>query len=157
MIGISPLIATVILILLTLTIAALIGPWMYRLAVDVTTDVKNDTDLQIICQGLAYDFDTSYASNGINWSSNANSLRVKVINTGTINIYNFSFEVRYNTTQIAYFDATQASQRTSSNVLKPQQTAIIQAANTSTLVTGILNNVKILNMVCPLTSISQNV
>ena len=153
--GIDPIIATVILVLLVVSIAAIVGPWIYDLATSTTGKQKNETDLFLLCQNTAYDFDTNYANNGVNWSDSANSLKVKIINTGSINLYDFSFEALINTTVIRYFNTTSSTQKAKANPLKPQQSAIIQAENTSIIVGGTLNEVRILNGVCLTVSIRQ--
>ena len=153
--GIDPIIATVMLVLLVVSIAAVVGPWIYNLATDTTDRQKNKTEEFLVCQNTAYDFDTNYVNNGVNWSDSANSLKVRIINTGSINLYDFSFEALINNSVIQYFNTTTSTQKTKANSLKPQQSAIIQAQNTSIIVGGTLNEVRVLNGVCPTVSIKQ--
>jgi len=155
--GISPIIATVMLILIVTVIAATVGPWMLNLARDTTNQTSTDTDTALRCQNTAYDFDTDYATNGINWTPSQSELKVKITNTGTINVHNFSFEITVNTTIINIYNLTDATQRTSETPLKPGQSAILEADSVSGLVGSTLNSVKVLNEVCPSLYVEQDV
>ncbi len=153
--GISPIISVVILIVVIFSIAATVGPWMYNIVTTTTNQTSTDVDMQLLCQNTAYDFDTDYATFGVNWSESSNILTVKIINTGTINLYNFSFEIILNSTIIRYFNATVDTQKTTANPLKPGQTTMVEAYNTTVIVGSTLNEVKILNEVCPSVYINQ--
>ena len=155
--GISPIISVVILIAVIFSIAAVIGPWMYDIAKSTTNQTGTDINTQLTCQNTAYDFDTDYAIFGINWSESNNKLTAKITNTGTINLYNFSFEILLNSTVIKYFNVNTDTQKTKANPLKPGQTAILEADNTTSLIGSTLNEVKILNEVCPSVYINQEI
>jgi FlaG/FlaF family flagellin (archaellin) len=154
--GISPLISVVILISVVFVIAALVSPWMFELVRDVTDHTRNDTDTGLMCNNAAYDFDTSYATYGARWffTTVNNTLNVKIRNTGTINLYNFSFELTFNDTVIEYYSATASTQRAASNPLKPGQAGIINASLTKD-VNDTLTDIKVLNIVCPSIYASQ--
>jgi len=149
LLGISPIISAVLLIAVIFTISAFVSPWIFNLARDVTNQTQTDTQTDIKCNNAAYDFQTSYGENGVEWhfSTVNNTLGAKIRNTGTINLYNFSFELTFNETIIEYFDAKAESQRTSANPLKPGQTAFLNASFTKD-VNDTLTEIKILNVVC---------
>lgn len=147
--GISPIIATAIIVVLVIAMASLVGPWMMDLANTVTTNVENETVSDIACNYAAYDFDTDYATYGVNWSSTLRTLYAQIKNTGTQNLYSFSFEVKMNGTIIQNFDPTTATDKTGSNPLRPGQTTLLNASITISLDNTTINTVKITSTVCP--------
>jgi outer membrane receptor protein involved in Fe transport len=147
--GVSPLIATTAIIVLVFVIAALVGPWMYQLASDITQTTGNETTHQIECNYAGYDLDSNYATNGVNWTPALGTLYAQVKNTGTRNLYGFSFEVKMNTTIIQTFSPTTITARTESNPLKPGQTALFNASITMGLANTTVNSVKIISSACP--------
>lgn len=152
--AISPLISAVMLIVITFAISAIVSPWMTDLTRDVANETSDTVTRQISCQSTAYDFDTSFASNGINASTTgtANKIDAKIVNTGTVNLYGFSIEIEIdsNTTglQITQLAINDTYQKTAAQPLKPGQGAILKA-NISGSISGTLREVKILNSVCP--------
>lgn len=156
--GISPIMATVMLILIATAIAAIVGPWMIDLARTSSNQTTNDQEMELRCQNTAYDFDTNFGTNGINWSASDSLLQAKIVNTGTQNLYNFTFEVISNSTIISYFNVTDATQKIKENPLKPGQTVILHADNIGSIVGDTLNSVKILNeFVCPKVYVEQDI
>lgn len=156
MLGISPIISTVLLIVVVFSVAAVFSPWIINLVMDTSNQTGTSTTTGIKCREAAYDFDTSYGVYGASWSFSTenNTLGVKIKNTGTITLHNFSFELIINDTIIEYFYPTQATQRTSNNPLKPGHTAFINASLTKD-VNDTLTSVKVLNVVCPDVYVSQ--
>jgi flagellin-like protein len=155
--GISPIISTVILMVVVFSIAAAVSPWIIKLVTDTSKSTTNQTTTGIKCREAAYDFDTSYGTYGVSWSFSTanNTLGAKIKNTGTVTLYNFSFELTFNETVIEYFYATEGTQRTSANPLKPSHSAFINASITKD-VNDTLTNVKILNIVCTDAYVAQN-
>jgi len=155
--GISPIISTVILMVVVFSIAAVVSPWIIRLVTDTSTTTTNQTATGIKCREAAFDFDTGYGTYGVSWSFSTvnNTLGAKIRNTGTVTLYNFSFELTFNDTVIEYFDATAGTQRTSANPLKPGQSAFLNASLTKD-VNETLTSVKILNAVCADVYVAQN-
>ena len=147
--GISPIISTVILIIVVFSIAAAVSPWLIGLVTDTSNQTEDDVETEIKCRDAGYDFDTSYGIFGVSWSFSTenNTLGTRIKNTGTTTLYNFSFELTFNDTIIEYYDATGSTQRTSANPLKPGHTAFINASFTKD-VNDTLTNVKVLNKVC---------
>ncbi len=152
--GVSPLISMVILIAVIFGIAAFIAPWMYTTVTTITNETTSTTDTELQCQNTAYDFDTNYATFGVDWNftGSDDSLSAKVINTGNVNLYNFSFELELNRTignpRIEYLEVNGTTQRTPMNPLKPGQSVILEAAMYGDL-DGTLTKLKIINPVCP--------
>jgi len=156
--GISPLISTVILVGITLTIATFVVPWAFELATSTANTTATEADVQIRCQNAAYDFDSSYGTYGISWNfsgtGGADSLSVKIINTGTVNLYNFSVELFTNTSEIFEFTINSTYQKTASNPLKPGRSAILYGL-VNTDINGTIYKLRILNDVCQHIAIEQ--
>lgn len=157
--GVSPLISTIIVIGIVFTIASFIVPWAYDLAVSTSNTTATEADLQIKCQNAGYDFDTSYgtygASSNFTGTSGADTFSVKIKNTGTINMYNFSVEIAVNTSEIFEFTINSTYQKTASNPLKPGTTAVLHAV-VSTDINGTLATVSVLNDVCKHINVKQD-
>lgn len=153
--GVSPIISSVILILIVISLATVIAPWAYNLVTNTTKNIDPTSDIE--CQNAAFDFITSYGTYGVMWNftDQGHNLNVSIRNTGTISLYNFYFEIRHNTTNITHWSATSGSQKTSSNPLKPSESCILVADITQDL-NGTLNEVTILNDVCPGVSITND-
>ncbi len=164
--GVSPLISTVLLILIVLLLATTIGPWMLDLAKKTSTGINRDINQDLVCRQTSYDFDSDYGNSGVSWdfSSTNKTVSAKIVNTGMQNLYNFSFQLVFQTVEgserilsYPYVNITQDTQKTASNPLKPGEEWVLEAD-----VTGIGNNwtlskVRVINAVCPKISISLNV
>lgn len=150
--GISPIIATAAMVVLVFVLASLVGPWMLDLARTVTTTTENETTKEMECNYAGYDFDTDYATNGVNWSSALKTIYAQIKNTGTQNLYDFSFEVKMNGTSIRNFDPTTSTDKTESDPLRPGRTALLNASITINLANTTINSVKIVNSICPSTA-----
>lgn len=150
--GISETISFVILVGLALTLAALIGPWVYRMATDRASASDNQTTTTIKCGEAGYDFVSSYGTSGVIWNSTANALWAKIKNTGNTMLYDFSFEVNINSTSITSYQATAGTRKSSSNPLRPGESIIIKADITDNLNSSTVNSVKVLNSICPQSS-----
>ena len=158
--ALSPLISTVLLIAIVFGIAAVISPWLFNLTDEVTTDTGTRIRSQITCQSTSYDFDTSYATFGVNAtiSDTEDSIQVKIVNTGTINLHTFSLEIEIASPdgfQLLQFGINETSQKTKALPLKPGQSALLKANLTQDL-NGTLESVKVLNIVCPTVFVSQD-
>ena len=158
--GLSPLISTVIIIGIVLAIATFIAPWAFELATSTANTTATETENQIKCQNAGYDFDTSYGTYGANWNfsetGGEDTLSVKISNTGTINLYNFSVEVETNTSEIFDFAINNTYQKTASSPLKPGQSTILHAM-INVDINGTLTRVRVLNDVCKHISVKQGV
>lgn len=150
--GISPLIATAIIISLVFALGAIIAPFTFQLATTTTNETTTTVTETLKCRNMAYDFETSFGIDGVNWnfSGSTTLVEVRIMNTGTINVHDFSFEILLNSTnglEIKHYDTNSSFQKTSSSPLKPSQSAILRAAIPDDL-NGTLKEVKILNQVC---------
>lgn len=158
--GISPLISAVLLIAIIFSLATIISPWLLGLSNDVTNQTTTSVNNQIECQSAAYDFDNDFASGGVdhNFSGSGDEeyLKAKIINTGTISLWDFSFEIEINETLIKHFDINDTTQKTAALPLKPGQSVILRANLTENL-NNSLTQVRVLNGVCPANAIKKEI
>ncbi|UCD03097.1 MAG: hypothetical protein JSV63_00465 [Candidatus Aenigmatarchaeota archaeon] len=159
--ALSPIVSVVILIVLSLTIASLVAPWIYDLVLTTANETGISTEQQVRCRQAGLDFDSSYGNYGIkyNFSLNVSAnesdwIRVRVVNTGNVNLYDISFEVLIeNATHenIIHYDATDSSQFTSSYPLRPGSSSLLTANISEDWNESIalLKEVKVINSVCP--------
>jgi FlaG/FlaF family flagellin (archaellin) len=163
--GVSPMISTILLIGIVVLMAAVIGPWTLNLALQASQNAGNEANQEMICRATSYAFDTDYGSSGVAWSfSETNgTLSVKIINTGTQNLYNFSLELTMQTptdTKIIVYpeiNVTEDSQRTKANPLKPGYDWILDSDVAGINSTWLLTKVKVINDVCPRVSPSVDI
>ncbi|RLJ05846.1 MAG: hypothetical protein DRP18_02180 [Candidatus Aenigmatarchaeota archaeon] len=155
--GISPLIAAIILIGIVVAVGGMLGPWIYRLTFSSGKNLYNQTQNQIFCNNMAYDFEYDYGIYGIHWNfdiPDGDWLAAKITNTGTVNVYDFFFELELDTPsgiEIKHFDPKEETQKTRANPLKPGETAVIEANITEDLPSGedTLKRAKLMNRLCP--------
>jgi len=90
--GISPLVATVMLIAITLAVSALLGSW-FTSTIRVETEIIGENAAkQINCSSAILDIVD------IICSSSNQSLKIALANQGNIELYNFSVLVKMNNT-----------------------------------------------------------
>lgn len=155
--GISPMISAVILILIVIAMGAVVGPWVLNLATEVSGGAGETAQQQLICQQTAYDFDSDYGKGGVDWNftGTTGTITAKIINTGSQNLYNFSFELTFQTPSgeklIIYpeVNVTDDTQRTITNPLKPGNSHMLMGEIANINDTWSLFKVKVLNIVCP--------
>jgi FlaG/FlaF family flagellin (archaellin) len=145
--AVSQMISTVMIVVIVIALSAMISPWAFEMARQQANQTQDYANQQIKCQNTAYDFDTNYGTNGVNWTSTGtnDNLTVKIVNTGYQNLYNFSFEIVINGTAILRPNVTSATQKTSASPLLPGQSTFL---NATTNISGTLSEVKVLNIVC---------
>jgi flagellin-like protein len=159
--GISPIVSVVVLIVISLSIASLVAPWMYELVLTTANETGTSAQQQVRCRSAGLDFDSDYGYYGVqsNFSLNVSAnesdwIKARIVNTGNINLYGFTFEVLIeNGTEehIMHYDATDSSQQLPSDPLRPSMSAIITANITEDWneTIAVLREVRILNPVCP--------
>ncbi|NIP40946.1 MAG: hypothetical protein GTN39_05520 [Candidatus Aenigmarchaeota archaeon] len=155
--GISPMIAAVILILIVIAMGAVVGPWVLNLASEAAGGAGGTAQQQLICQKTAYDFDSDYGNSGVDWNFTGTNgtVTAKIMNTGSQNLYNFSFELTMQTSLgeklIVYpeINVTEETQRSATNPVKPGSSHILNGEIVNINDTWSLLKVKVLNVVCP--------
>jgi FlaG/FlaF family flagellin (archaellin) len=155
--GISEMISIIILIGVVVVMAVVVGPWAMKLASKTAEGTEENVNQELICRGVAYAFDTDYGVSGVLWNftDTKGTISAKIINTGTQNLYNFSFELTMQTEtgirMIIYpeVNVTAETQRTKNNPLKPGYEWILEADVENINSTWSLLKVKVINDVCP--------
>ncbi len=155
--GVSPIISVVILILIVISMAAVVGPWILELAGETAGGAGGSATQQIICQRTAYDFDSNYGTSGVDWNFTGTNgtITAKIVNTGSQNLYNFSFELTMQTPSgeklIVYpeVNITGGTQKSKTDPLKPGSSHILYGEISNINDTWSLTRVKIINVVCP--------
>jgi hypothetical protein len=155
--ALSPLISGIIIVVLSISLASAVAPWMYELVMTTTNETGSSTAQQVKCRSAGMDFDSGYGDYGVEWNFTGNGtdwLKAKVINTGNIDLYGFSFEltvISASSQEILHFDATPTTMMTASDPLKAPRSAIIEADITGDINSSVysLLQVKVLNAACP--------
>jgi hypothetical protein len=144
--GIDTLIGAIVLIGLSVSIAAMVAPALYSMAAN-----PNPGPDQAACRSTAYGFDSSYGTYGVNYSLSPPYLKARVVNTGSMDVHGFFFELvveESGARRSYFFEPTEESQRTVSNQLRVGREATVEA-NITEAVTGTLKAVRLLNRPCP--------
>lgn len=114
--GISPLLATVILIALTLAVAALLGSWFTSVTRMQTGIIEEDIRKQVNCTSALLDI------SDITCSNDTQRIQVTITNLGNdIELYNFSTLVTLNNT----FYLNNTGGPNSTDPLNPGEQAIL--------------------------------
>ncbi len=122
--GIATLIAFIILVAITFTIAAMINPWLFR---TITNEGESLNDNQFVCRNVQYSFIRAYGTEGMDFSlcTEPRYVRARIKNYGSMDLYNFSFVLVFNESVIK-IPVTQETQSTDSNPLRPQEERLIE-------------------------------
>jgi flagellin-like protein len=88
--GISPLVATVLLIAFTVSIAGIISAWLTSFARTTTSTVSEESERQLLC------LHASLSLRSATYSSSSNSLIGVLENSGEVPIGNISLQIIYN-------------------------------------------------------------
>jgi flagellin-like protein len=119
--GISPFIATVLIIAFTIGIGMLLGPWIYKLTQSQTQTIGKESESRLECSygGIRIDDSTIKCS----FTGNPDFLNFTIENTGTINLYNFTCEIYQNGQIYEYGVNNSINNQTFTSVspLKPAQ------------------------------------
>ncbi len=161
--GVSPIISTVLLILIAISIAAFVAPWSMNLATTTSNASATNAMNQIDCQNTFYDFSTDYGNyDGVNItviSGKISEFKAKIENTGTRNVYGFSFQLS-NNTDIFNCVVTSATQKSASDPLRPGEECIIDAllaGECASIGGDTITKVKVINSVCSRNSPSLDI
>jgi len=119
--GISPFIATVLIISFTIGAGALLGPWIYSLTKSHADTVGGETETRLNCQygGIRIDDESIKCS----FTDTPDFLNFTIENTGTVNLYDFTCEIYLNGVIYEYGVNNSMNNQTftSSSPLRPAQ------------------------------------
>lgn len=113
--ALSPLMATVMLIALTLTVAALLGSWFTTMTKTQTSTIEESAKTQINCTSAILDIVD------VTCSASEEKLKVVIHNLGDIELYDFSTYALINNT--GYTNSTGGPNST--NLLNPGEQYIL--------------------------------
>ena len=133
--AVSPLIAAILLIGITMTLAAILSPWINDLIERSSNQTNEKVNKEIYCREMSYDFVSEYGNYGIEWdfSGTSDYLRAKIKNYGTVSVYGISFELELSDYSIVRFHATEDSRKTFTQPLRPGDSSVIEADITQDL------------------------
>lgn len=141
--GISPLLATVILIALTLSVAALLGSWFTTVTRTQTGIIEEDITRQINCTSAFLEISDVICSN------DTQKIQVTITNMGyDVSLYNFSTLVTLNNT--FYLNSTGGPNSTSQ--LNPGEQTILEyfCSRTQYCIDDVVvTKVRVSSYVCP--------
>jgi flagellin-like protein len=140
--GLSPLIATVMLIAITLGVSALLGSWFTSITKTQTEIIEEIATKQINCTGALLSIVD------IVCSSTDQQLRVAISNLGDIEMYNFSILAKVNNT---FYD-NKTGGPSITDPLNPGEQAILTYYCSNTLYcvgNATLENLRVSPMNCP--------
>ena len=113
--GISPLLATVVLVALTISVAALLGSWFASTARMQTEMIEEDIKPLVNCSSALIDISDVLCSNA------TQKIQIAVVNLGDIELYDFSVVVTVNNT----FYQNNTGGPNSTDPLNPGEQAIL--------------------------------
>ena len=148
--GLSPLLATVMLIALTLSVVGLIGSWFVSMSRSQMEEIEEGGEKQIECTNALLDIVSVICSN------NTEELKIGVNNIGQINLYDFSTFVEVNNT----FYQNSTGGPNSTNVLGPgEQSILIYHCDNSLYCAGgaTVGKVRISPGNCPQVYVEKNI
>jgi len=143
--GISPVIASVLLIGITVAVGVMLSSWVTHW-VDVRTQQASSACVT----------STNYKVDSVTFSYATNNMTIVVTNHGSIDLYGFSVELM-NGTEVSLYNSSDSRFRISPNItqanpLRQQRTAVISLDmggdyESSLAITA--DRIKILNSACP--------
>ena len=140
--GVSPLIATVLLVAMTITLAVVVVPWAINFAQTSMDTVKHQGEEKVNCIEAGLNFQSSDV--GYNSLSNPSSINVTISNTGLVGLYDFRFQFKLGDTYSGLYSPT--TQFNSSSKVLPQQKVTLNASMPQ--LTGILKSVRVISNYC---------
>lgn len=142
--GITALITFIILVAITFAIAAMMNPWLFRTITDEGEDIGDDSN-RFACRNVQYSFMRAYGTEGMDFSlcTEPRYVRARIKNYGSMDLYDFSFILVFNDTEIT-IPVTQESQSTESDPLRPQEERLIEGIPEE-CITDPPNEIRIIN------------
>ena len=150
--GISPVIASVLLIGITVAVGVMLSSWITHWIGTRTQDISG-----------ACATSTNYRIDSVRFQTSANNMTIMLTNLGTVELYGFSVQVM-NATDVLVYNSSDTKFKISPNItqgspLKQQRSAIIVVSMTGDYDSGLgrtTDQVKILNSACPAYSAEIN-
>jgi flagellin-like protein len=143
--GISPVIASVLLIGITVAIGVMMSSWITHWIGNKTQDISS-----------ACATSTNYKIDSVSYSLSAETMTIEITNIGNVDVYGFGVQVM-NGTDVMFYNSTDTKFKISPNItqsgpLKQQRSAIIILSMDTDYESGLgrsLDIIKVLNGACP--------
>ncbi|MBI3413204.1 MAG: hypothetical protein HY051_03935 [Candidatus Aenigmarchaeota archaeon] len=140
--GVSPLIATVLLVASTITLAIVVVPWAINFAQNQITVITNQGEEKVNCIEAGLNFQA--ADIGYNTLTNPSAVNVTISNTGLVGLYDFRFQFKLGDTYSGLYSPT--TQYNSSSKVSPQQKVTLNASIPQ--LSGTLKAVRVISNYC---------
>lgn len=140
--GVSPLIATVLLVATTITLSIIIVPWAIDFAQTQIGTVTTQGEEKVNCIEAGINFQGSDV--GYNSLTNPSVINVTIANTGLVGLYDFRFQFKLGDTYTGLYSPT--TQYNASSKVSPQQKVTLNASISQ--LSGTLKAVRIISNYC---------
>lgn len=140
--GVSPLIATVLLVAMTTTLAIVIVPWAIDFAQTQIITVSNQGEEKVNCIESGLNFQA--ADVGYDSLTNPARINVTITNTGLVGLYDFRLQFKLGDTYSGLYSPT--TQYNASSKVSPQQKVTLNASIPQ--LTGTLKTVRVISNYC---------
>lgn len=140
--GVSPLIATVLLVAATVTLAIVVVPWSIDFAQTQMATVTNQGEEKVNCIEAGLNFKA--ADVGYNSLTNPSMINVTISNSGLVGLYDFRLQFKLGDTYSGLYSPT--TQYNSSSKVSPQQKVTLNASIPQ--LSGTLKTVRVISNYC---------
>lgn len=149
--ALEPIISAVLLVSIVLVVSAAVSIWYIGFVNKTVKGEEARITESIECGHAGIDFDSS-KDGGIRWDFSGpkagDYLDVWLSNTGSVNLYGFSFEVLAEQSgSLEIFVLNPENDATIANPLKPGQSRLFRA-NVTGDISGIMKSIRVLNSAC---------
>ncbi len=140
--GVSPLIATVLLVAATITLAIVVVPWSIDFAQTQMATVTNQGEEKVNCIEAGLNFKAA----DVNYNSltNPSVINVTISNSGLVGLYDFRLQFKLGDTYSGLYSPT--TQYNASSKVSPQQKVTLNASIPQ--LSGTLKSVRVISNYC---------
>jgi len=140
--GVSPMIATVLLVASTITLSIIIVPWAIDFAQTQIGTVTDQGEEKVNCIEAGLNFQASDV--GYNALTNPSRINVTIANTGLVGLYDFRLQFKLGDAYSGLYSPT--TQYNSSSKVNPQQKVTLNASIPQ--LSGTLKSVRVISNYC---------
>ncbi|MBI4177560.1 MAG: hypothetical protein HY516_04295 [Candidatus Aenigmarchaeota archaeon] len=140
--GVSPLIATVLLVAATITVSIVVVPWLIDFAQTQMVSVGSQGEEKVNCIEAGLNFQA--ADVGYNTLTNPSTINVTMTNTGLVGLYDFRLQFKLGDTYSGLYSPT--TQYNASSKVSPQQKVTLNASIPG--LSGTLKSVRVISNYC---------
>lgn len=140
--GVSPLISTVILVAITVTLAVVVVPWAIDFAQTQINTITTQGEEKVNCIEAGLNFQASDV--GYDALTNPSKINVTLTNTGLVGLYDFRFQFKLGDTYSGLYSPT--TQYNASLKVSPQQKVTLNASIPQ--LSGTLKSIRLISNYC---------